>query len=282
MRTIKMNLFFLLIFVIAAGQGEVGAQEKSPAVADKMWGEVLPRIQLQLNQIDEEFGDITIEDGFNGIYGRQQLDLKTREMCTIIMLVFLGKPEELTLHLAAGLKVGWKVDEIRELMILSAFPAGWPSALNGLRFLGAWAEKNKIPMPAPHALRKDYRTMDWYKVGSELGVKVYGKTGWEDYLRSLAVLEPELVKFSVGQMLGKFLSRGRVDDRTRELCFVAGTGVIRNQKALKMHIRGAMNSGATATEVKEVLFQIGLYGGMGASLEALEVFNSLAANEGKR
>jgi hypothetical protein len=34
--------------------------------------------------------------------------------------------------------------------------------------------------------------------------------------------------------------------------------------------------------VKEVLFQIGLYGGMGASLEALEVFHSLAANEGKK
>jgi 4-carboxymuconolactone decarboxylase len=279
MRTIKLSLFILLVSLgIAAGHAQVLAQEKSPAVADKMWGDVLPMIGTQLKQIDEEFADITVQDGFNGIYGRQQLDLKTREMCTIMILVFMGKPEELTLHLAAASKVGWKVEEIREMMILSALPAGWPSVMNGLRFLGAWAEKNKIPMPVPYSLRKDYGSTDWYKIGNELGAKTYGKKAWQDYLKTLGVLDTDLVKFAVGQM-AKFNSRGRIDDRTRELCFVAGTGVTRNQKALKMHIRGALNSGATAAEIKEVLYHISAYGGMGATLQATEIFSSLVANK---
>jgi 4-carboxymuconolactone decarboxylase len=280
MRTTRLSLFILLFLGIAVGQGQVLAQDKSQAVAEKMWGDFLPMINAQLKQIDEEFADITVEDGFNGVYGRQQLDLKTREMCTIMMLVFMGKPEELTLHLAAASKIGWKVEEIREMMLVSALTAGWPSVMNGLRFLGAWAEKSKIPMPAPYPLRKEYRSMDWYKVGSERGVKIYGKTAWQDYLKTLAVLDPDLVKFAVSQM-GKFISRGRIDDRTRELCFVAGTGVTRNKKALKMHLLGALNTGATPTEVKEVLYHIGAYGGMGATLEATEIFNSLAAGSKK-
>ena len=281
MRIIRLSLFVLLVcFGIVVGQGQLLAQEKSQATADKMWGDVLPMINAQLKQIDEEFADITVQDGFNGVYGRQQLDLKTREMCTIMMLVFMGRPEELTLHLSAANKVGWKVEEIREMMIVSALTAGWPSVMNGLRFLGAWAEKNKIPMPPPYSLRNEYANTDWYKVGNELGVKIYGKAAWKDYLKTLGILDPDLVKFAVGQM-AKFNSRGRIDDKTRELCFVAGTGVTRNQKALKMHIRGALNSGATPTEVKEVLYHIGAYGGMGATLQATEIFNSLGTNKGK-
>jgi alkylhydroperoxidase/carboxymuconolactone decarboxylase family protein YurZ len=42
-----------------------------------------------------------------------------------------------------------------------------------------------------------------------------------------------------------------------------------------MHIQGALNSGATPTEVKEALYQVGLYAGQGASAEAIAEYQAM-------
>jgi 4-carboxymuconolactone decarboxylase len=269
-------MVFLFVLAVTPGGWPVMAAEGTPTASERMWGDALPKITALLNQIDEEFSAVTIEDGFNGLYGRNQLDLKTRELCTITMLTCLGKPEELNLHLMAGLRVGWKVDDLREIMILSALPAGWPASIDALRFLGEWCEKNKVPMPPGKKLRPEFRSADWYKSGYEKGEKLYGKKLWGQYLRALATVDPELAKFTVANLYGKFLSRPTISDKTRELCFVAGTGaMMKSKQLLRMHIQGALNSGATPTEVKEALYHIGLYAGQGASAEAIAVYYAM-------
>ncbi|MCG6534247.1 MAG: carboxymuconolactone decarboxylase family protein [Syntrophales bacterium LBB04] len=247
-------------------------REKESGAAEKMWGPALPLIDAALKQVDEEFAEITIESGFNTLYGRSQLDLKTRELCTITMLTCLGKTEELNLHLTVAMRVGWKVEEIRELMLLCVIPAGWPPVIDALRFLGTWCEKNTIPMPPGKKLRKEYGKTDWYKTGKKKCAKLYGKKIWKQYCRRIAAVDPDLAEYTVSELYGKLLSRDTIDDKTRELCFVAGTGAIRSKSTLKMHISGALNSGATPAEVKEALYHIGSYAGLGASLEAIEVY----------
>ena len=248
------------------------AKGKALGAAEKMWGPALPLIEAALKQVDEEFAEITIESGFNKLYGRDQLDLKTRELCTITMLTCLGKTEELNLHLTVAMRVGWTVEEIRELMLLCVLPAGWPPVIDALRFLGTWCEKNKVPVPPAKKLRDGYGTTDWYKTGKKKCTKLYGKKIWKRYLRRLAVVDPALADYTVSELYGKLLSRDTIDDKTRELCFIAGAGAIKSKSALKMHISGALNSGAAPAEVKEALYHIGSYAGLGASLEAIETY----------
>lgn len=274
MRRSAVVVMMFLFAAIPLGWTVAAAQE-GPKPAARMWGDALPKITVLMNQMDEEFSDITIEDVFNGQYGRNQLDLKTRELCTITMLTCLGKPEELNLHLMAGLRVGWKVEELKEIMLLSALPAGWPASIDALRYLGEWCEKNKVPMPPGKKLRPDYRTADWYRIGYEKGEKLYGKKLWGPYLKAIGTVDPELVKFTVANLYGKFLTRDTISDKTRELCFVAGAGAMRCAHELRMHIQGALNSGATPTEVKEALYHIGVYAGQGASAEALAVYRNM-------
>ncbi len=262
----------MVTFVVIPVSWAVAASEETPKAAARMWGDALPKISALLNKTDEEFSDITTEGVFNGLYGRNQLDLKTRELCTITVLTCLGKPEELNLHIMAGLRVAWKMEELREIMILSAIPAGWPAAIDAFRYLSEWCAKNKVPWPPGKKLRPDYHTANWYKIGYEKGSKLYGKNLWEPYLKAIEGVDPDLEKFTVANIYGKLLTRDSIDDKTRELCFVAGSGAMKLKNELRMHIQGALNSGATQTEVKEALYHIGPYAGQGASAEALEVY----------
>ena len=92
------------------------------------------------------------------------------------------------------------------------------------------------------------------------------------YLDRLSVLDPDLVRFTVTDLFGVMLTRKRLDDRTKALCMVAGFAALGAQDSLALFIVGAYNSGVTATEVKEVLYQVGFYAGQNRVLQALEVF----------
>lgn len=241
--------------------------------AERMWGAALPVVRAALEALDKEFADITIEAGFNDLYGREeQLDLKTRELCTITILTSLGKPEELNLHLLAAFNVGWTFEELRELMILSVIPAGWPASLDALRYLFKWCEEHSMPVAPGGECREDYFTADWYQRGYDKGVQLFGAEDWEQFLADAALLAPDLADFVVTNLYGKLLTRTTLDDRTKELCLVAGFAALRSKENLRLHIIGAFNSGATADEVEEVLFQVGAYAGSDATSQAIAVY----------
>ncbi|MFZ5564864.1 MAG: carboxymuconolactone decarboxylase family protein, partial [Thermodesulfobacteriota bacterium] len=83
--------------------------------SERMWGDMGPFLQAALDAIDKEVSEIIIDGCFNEIYGREaELDLKTRELCTITMLAALGRSDDLETHLAAAFNLGWDLREIVE------------------------------------------------------------------------------------------------------------------------------------------------------------------------
>jgi hypothetical protein len=91
-------------------------------------------------------------------------------------------------------------------------------------------------MPPGKKLRPDYHTANWYKIGYEKGSKLYGKNLWEPYLKAIKGVDPDLEKFTVANIYGKLLTRDSIDDKTRELCFVADSGAMKLKNELRMHI----------------------------------------------
>ncbi len=70
---------------------------------------------------------------FGDVYGRPELDLKSREIATIASLTTLGSAiPQLKVHVHAALNVGCTRQEIIEIMIQMAVYAGYPTALNAL------------------------------------------------------------------------------------------------------------------------------------------------------
>ena len=95
---------------------------------------------------------------FGDYYTRKGLDLNTRELLTMAILVNLGTEPQLKAHISANLKI--RTAEYVEQAIYNCLPyCGYPRTLNALRLLKeAAAEKVAEPVEAPAT--KDNKIMD--------------------------------------------------------------------------------------------------------------------------
>jgi 4-carboxymuconolactone decarboxylase len=97
----------------------------------------------------------------------------------------------------------------------------------------------------------------------------------DQWIKTIHSIYPEFAKVNVEFPFGELYRRDVVDDRTRELCTVAALTVQGFAlPELKVHIKGALNTGSTKAEVLEIITQMIAYCGFPAATNAL-----LAAQE---
>lgn len=118
-----------------------------------------------------------------------------------------------------------------------------------------------------------------YERGKALSEKV--NPGMEDALRArYDALVPGLSRTVVDVAYGQFYARGGVDEKTRLLATIAALTALGAQTApqLKVNIASARVVGATREEICEIIFQMALYGGFPAMINAMnaaiEVFEA--------
>ena len=75
-----------------------------------------------------DFQDLITRYAWGEIWTRPGLDLRQRSCITLTALVALGRLEELEMHVAAALRNGLTVDEIKEVLLQSAIYCGVPAA----------------------------------------------------------------------------------------------------------------------------------------------------------
>ncbi len=121
--------------------------------------------------------------------------------------------------------------------------------------------------------------IDTYERGKALSEQV--NPGMEDALRArYDALVPGLAETVVDVAYGKFYARGGVDEKTRLLATIAALTAMGSQTRpqLKVNIASARSVGASREEVCEIIFQMTLYGGFPAMINAMnaaiEVFEA--------
>ncbi len=67
------------------------------------------------------------------VWQREGLDLKTRSLVTVAMLIALGKQHELKGHVRGALNNGASVSEIQEVLLHAAVYCGVPTAVDAFR-----------------------------------------------------------------------------------------------------------------------------------------------------
>ena len=86
-----------------------------------------------LKEIAPDFARYLLEFPFGDIYARPGLDLRSREIATVVALTAMGNAApQLKVHIAAAMHVGLTQEEIIEVIMQMAIYAGFPAALNGL------------------------------------------------------------------------------------------------------------------------------------------------------
>jgi 4-carboxymuconolactone decarboxylase len=82
---------------------------------------------------------------------------------------------------------------------------------------------------------------------------------------------------------GGVWSRPGLDRRTRSLLTLAMLTMLNRPHELRAHLRGAINNGATKSEVAEVFLHAGVYCGMPAAIDgfrvAKEVFKEMVSDD---
>lgn len=107
--------------------------ERGAALLETLNQGAVERLRDALEPLAPGFAEIAIGHAFGDVYTRPGLDMKTRQLASIVCLCTLGNARpQLMNHIKVGLNMGWTIEEIVEAMIQAAVYAGMPVALNGI------------------------------------------------------------------------------------------------------------------------------------------------------
>lgn len=238
-----------------------------------MLKEMYSLTQSALDAIDPEFSDVLINDIFNRVYGREEkLDIKTRELCTVAMLTATGRLHDLKTHVRVASNLGWRLDEILEVILLCPIPAGWPAAFDGVRVLEEYCRENNLAFPAARCCRKGYAEKNWIAKGYENGGVLFGSKAIDTLMPVLSPGGDDFKDFILTAVYGKLLGREHLDKRTKLLCLTAAFAALKSREHLRLFISAALGNGVTPVEVKEVLMYCCIYAGQEAALQAMLIY----------
>ncbi len=102
-------------------------------VREQIWGEHAAAIERALAQADPDLARYVMEFAYEEVMARPGLDLKSRELQAVSLLIALGSPPEIATHLEGALNVGASEREVRETIIHAALYVGFPRALAAMK-----------------------------------------------------------------------------------------------------------------------------------------------------
>ena len=179
------------------------------------------------------------------------LDPATAALVRLAAAVAAGDVSELQERLAAAQGAGVSSLWIEELLLQSMLVLGYPLALVAFavwrEIAGPTAKGGHAAEPLAH---EDWQA--WADRGAAVCREVYGRA-YHKLLLNLRALHPALEDLVLVDAYGKVIGRPGLDLKRRELATVAAIAVLGTAQQLHSHLRGALNTGASAEEVEAVL-----------------------------
>jgi len=123
--------------------------------------------------------------------------------------------------------------------------------------------------------KKDMKQSERYQIGWEKLKEIDGDAG-ERVINSLRDISPDLGKFIIEYSFGDIYSRDILDLKSKEIAVVAALSAMGNaMPQLRVHINGALNTGSSISEVKEVILQMSVYSGFPSSINAMNALREV-------
>lgn len=154
---------------------------------------------------DEEMLAILQKYIFGEIFVTGNLDIKQRELITVVSLSSMQTLPQLKSHINAALNVGNTPLEIREAIYLCAPFIGFPKTLNALSVLNEVFDERNIKTPLEH--QTTIKEEERYSKGYEIQNPIYGDE-IEKSLKGLpGNLDKKNGKIFNGSLLRRFLHK---------------------------------------------------------------------------
>lgn len=129
---------------------------------------------------------------------------------------------------------------------------------------------------------KNEMQLSRYERGWEKLKEIDGEAG-EKVIQSLKDVSPDLGTYIIEYAFGDVYSRTGLDLKSKEIAVVAALTAMGNaQPQLKVHINGALNTGTSINELKEVILQMSGYSGFPSSINAMNMLKDVLAERKKQ
>ena len=118
---------------------------------------------------------------------------------------------------------------------------------------------------------------DLYDKGMKIRREVLGDAYVDRALAKSGEFNDPLQELVTTYCWGWCWGRDGLKRRDRSLINLAMIAVLNRHNELKAHIRGALNNGLSKEEIREVLLQVGIYGGIPAAVDSFRLANEAFA-----
>lgn len=115
-------------------EGKFPVDEAAYEMGKRIFGEAHVKRHLErLSSFDPQFCELFQKYVYGGMYRRETLDQKTRELCAIAALTMRQATPQLKNHIKGTIKnLGAKKEEVLEVILQMSVYGGFPTALYGL------------------------------------------------------------------------------------------------------------------------------------------------------
>jgi 4-carboxymuconolactone decarboxylase len=107
--------------------------------------------------------------------------------------------------------------------------------------------------------------------GLEIRKAVLGKEYVEKSIASADDFNMPLQQLVTEYCWGAVWGREELPKKTRSMLNLAMLSVLNRPHELKIHVKGALRNGLSKTEIREVLLQVAIYGGVPAAVDSFRV-----------
>lgn len=212
---------------------------------------------------------------FGEVFTIGELDMKTREMLTVVSLTTQQTLPQLKAHINAALNVGVNPLEVREAIYQCAPFIGFPKTLNALAVLNEVFKERGIKTPLPNAAQ--VKENERFTKGSAIQKPLYGDE-IKDALKGLPDdMGEEAARLLTEVCFGDFYARSGLDTKTRELLVIGILTTTGDSRTLKSHIFGNVMAGNTEAQITAAIIQVMPYTGFPNALEALRTVKDALA-----
>lgn len=185
---------------------------------------------------------------FGEVFDVGTLDMKMRELLTIVCLTTMQALPQLKAHTQAALNIGNSPLEIRETVYQCAPLIGFPRTLNAVNEINAVFSDNGILLPL--SVQGSIQEHERYEKGVAIQYPLYGNEIKEKYADLPEGMGEALPRFLTELCFGDFYTRGVLDKQKRELLILAALATLGADRQIKAHIIGNLKAGNS----KEILY----------------------------
>jgi 4-carboxymuconolactone decarboxylase len=120
-----------------------------------------------------------------------------------------------------------------------------------------------------------------YEKGLEVRSAVLGKEYVENSLRTADEFNKPFQDLVTEYCWGAVWGREQLPRKTRSMLNVAMIGILNRPHELRLHLRGALRNGVSKDEIREILMQVAIYGGVPAAVDSFRIAREVFAEDAK-